>query len=497
MKVQWKQALFNLALLTTTLARGRMYAQSIVYPTLLEARSNNGTKVVQLNDQITLNLVPTDVFSNTFVLSTATNINLQHKEIDITRIRKTIYHDGASMAAISMQDVEGTIEMTGLIGDTLRIEPLPFSKRTLNGVLPHRLFHARNIVARDDVEVSETVNITRSPKAKRFQRYSNYAVLEIYIIIDVLFSKRFPKDADAINYLAVTVASVNLRYISVSKIQIKFTLVGMLRLSRELEDDFVMMDGHYMDGQATLLRLVMFCYKMGLHNADIRYFITGWVIYLFYLFRLEKVSKYTRQPMRSGISYFFTLLVAQKQHVSFSRFSSFFFFLLKPRHHWNVQGKDEPYHGRLGCVHDGEGPRREIPGHEGSIKPECAAYLGYLMSYSRNNDKKHYQFSPCCQAQIKLFLGLVSDECIQETFQVTQIIPRRGFLPGHWLSPHRYCIMKQPKLRTAPATALMANKNCKLSCQYLAGSYTITVEYDALDGMRCEQGMWCEKGVCL
>ncbi|XP_070383848.1 venom metalloproteinase BumaMPs1-like isoform X3 [Dermacentor albipictus] len=412
MKVQWKQALFNLALLTTTLARGRMYAQSIVYPTFLEARSNNGTKVVQLNDQITLNLVPTDVFSNTFVLSTATNLNLQHKEIDITRIRKTIYHDGTSMAAISMQDVEGTIEMTGMIGDRLRIEPLPFSKRTLNGVLPHRLFHARNIVARDDVEVSETVNITRSTKGKRFQRYSNYAVVEIYIIIDVLFSTRFPKDADAINYLAVTVASVNLRYRSVSKIQIKFKLVGMLRLSRELEDDFVMMNGEYMDGQATLLRLVMFCYKMGLHNADIRYFITGRDITGMYKGRMS--------PIMGGFAYV----------------------------------------GGL-CSLDGVALGEDKPG----------LYAGVdIMAH-------------------ELAHSLVSDECIQETFQVTQIIPRRGFLPGHWLSPHRYCIMKQPKLRIAPATALMANKNCKLPCQYLAGSYTITVEYDALDGMRCEQGM--------
>ncbi|XP_070383846.1 venom metalloproteinase BumaMPs1-like isoform X1 [Dermacentor albipictus] len=471
MKVQWKQALFNLALLTTTLARGRMYAQSIVYPTFLEARSNNGTKVVQLNDQITLNLVPTDVFSNTFVLSTATNLNLQHKEIDITRIRKTIYHDGTSMAAISMQDVEGTIEMTGMIGDRLRIEPLPFSKRTLNGVLPHRLFHARNIVARDDVEVSETVNITRSTKGKRFQRYSNYAVVEIYIIIDVLFSTRFPKDADAINYLAVTVASVNLRYRSVSKIQIKFKLVGMLRLSRELEDDFVMMNGEYMDGQATLLRLVMFCYKMGLHNADIRYFITGRDITGMYKGRMS--------PIMGGFAYVGGLCSLDGVALGED----------KPGLYAGVDIMAHELAHSLGCVHDGEGPRREIPRHEGSIKPECAAYLGYLMSYNRNNDKKHYQFSPCCQAQIKLFLGLVSDECIQETFQVTQIIPRRGFLPGHWLSPHRYCIMKQPKLRIAPATALMANKNCKLPCQYLAGSYTITVEYDALDGMRCEQGM--------
>lgn len=479
MKTQWKQALFNLALLTTTLAKGRMYAQSIVYPTFLEARSNNGTKVVRLNDEITLNLVPSDVFSDTFVLSTARNRNLQHKEVDTTRIRQTIYHDETSMAAISMQDVEGTIELTGIIGERLRIEPLPFAERTLSGVRPHRLFYARNIMARDDVEVSGTVNITGSTKRKRFQRYSNYAVLELYIIIDVLFSKRFPKDSDAINYLAVTVASVNLRYKSVSKIQIKFSLVGMLRLSRELEDDFVMMDGHYMDGQATLTRLVMFCYTMGLHNADIRYFITGRDIAGMYNGRMNAIM--------GGYAYVGGLCSLDGVALGED----------KPGLYAGVDIMAHELAHSLGCVHDGEGPRSEIPGHEGSIRSECAAYLGYLMSYSGNNGKNHYQFSPCCQAQIKLFLRLVSNECIQKTFQVTQIIPGRGFLPGHWISPYRYCVMKQPNLKIASATTLSAKKNCKLPCQYLAGSFTKTVEYDALDGMPCEQGRWCENGVCL
>ncbi|XP_049511855.1 A disintegrin and metalloproteinase with thrombospondin motifs 1-like isoform X3 [Dermacentor silvarum] len=403
--------------------------------------------------KLSLNLVPSDVFSDTFVLSTARNRNLQHKEVDTTRIRQTIYHDETSMAAISMQDVEGIIEMTGIIGERLRIEPLPFAGRTLSGVRPHRLFYARNIMARDDVEVSGTVNITGSTKRKRFQRYSNYAVLELYIIIDVLFSKRFPKDADAINYLAVTVAS--------------------------LEDDFVMMDGDYMDGQATLTRLVMFCYTMGLHNADIRYFITGRDITGMYNGRMNAIM--------GGYAYVGGLCSLDGVALGED----------KPGLYAGVDIMAHELAHSLGCVHDGEGPRSEIPGHAGSIKPECAAYLGYLMSYSGNNGKNHYHFSPCCQAQIKLFLRLVSDECIQKTFQVTQIIPGKGFLPGHWISPHRYCVMKQPKLKIASATTLSAKKNCKLPCQYLAGSFTKTVEYDALDGMPCEQGRWCENGVCL
>ncbi|XP_049511856.1 venom metalloproteinase antarease-like TfasMP_A isoform X4 [Dermacentor silvarum] len=333
--------------------------------------------------KLSLNLVPSDVFSDTFVLSTARNRNLQHKEVDTTRIRQTIYHDETSMAAISMQDVEGIIEM------------------------------------------------------------------------------------------------VNLRYKSVSKIHIKFSLVGMLRLSSELEDDFVMMDGDYMDGQATLTRLVMFCYTMGLHNADIRYFITGRDITGMYNGRMNAIM--------GGYAYVGGLCSLDGVALGED----------KPGLYAGVDIMAHELAHSLGCVHDGEGPRSEIPGHAGSIKPECAAYLGYLMSYSGNNGKNHYHFSPCCQAQIKLFLRLVSDECIQKTFQVTQIIPGKGFLPGHWISPHRYCVMKQPKLKIASATTLSAKKNCKLPCQYLAGSFTKTVEYDALDGMPCEQGRWCENGVCL
>uniref|UniRef100_L7LR38 Putative tick salivary metalloprotease n=1 Tax=Rhipicephalus pulchellus TaxID=72859 RepID=L7LR38_RHIPC len=479
MKAQRGQTSINLLLLTATLASSRMYSHSIVYPTFLEARSINGTKVIKLNDDIILNLVPSDVLSNNFVLSTATKLNLEHKEIDTTSIGQSIYHDETSMAAVSMQDVEGAIEMTGIVGETIRIEPLPFSGRTSNGGRPHRLFYVRNILARDDVRVPGSVNITSrsDPTRKPFQRFSNYAVVEVYVVIDVLFSAHFPKDADAINYLAVTIAAVNLKYRSVKRIEIKFRLVGMLRLSNELEEEFVTMYGTYIDGQPTLLRFEMFCYRRGLDKADVRYFVTGRDITGVYKGRMNAIM--------GGFAYVGGLCSLDGVAIGEDT----------PGLYAGVDIMAHELAHSMGCVHDGEGARTEIPGHMGSTAPECAAYRGYLMSYSRNGGENHHKLSPCCQEQIKIFLRLVADECVKETFNVTQIITRRLFLPGHWISPQKYCKLKQPRLRTASPSTLTANTKCKLECMY-AGTNR-PVKYDALDGMRCEGGRWCEKGVCI
>uniref|UniRef100_A0A131Z1S6 Reprolysin n=1 Tax=Rhipicephalus appendiculatus TaxID=34631 RepID=A0A131Z1S6_RHIAP len=449
MKAQRGQAAINLLLLTATLASGQMYSHSIVYPTILESRSINGTKAIKLNDDITLNLVPTDVISSTFVLSTATKLNLEHKE-------------------------------TGIVGERLRIEPLPFSGRTSSGVRPHHLFYARNILARDDVIVPRSVNNTsRSDRRKKpFQRFSNFAVVEVYVLIDVLFSAHFPKDADAINYLAVTIAAVNLRYRSVKRIEIKFRLVGMLRLSSELEEEFVTKYGTYIDGQPTLLRLQMFCYRSGLDKADVRYFITGRDITGVYRGRMNAIM--------GGFAYVGGLCSLDGVAIGEDT----------PGLYAGVDIMAHELAHSMGCVHDGEGARTEIPGHKGSTAPECAAYRGYLMSYSRNGGKNHHKLSPCCEEQIKIFLRLVADECVEETFNVTQIITRRLFLPGHWITPQRYCKLKQPSLKIASPYTLMANSKCKLQCLY-AGSYNRPVEYEALDGMRCEGGRWCEKGVCI
>ncbi|KAH6923627.1 hypothetical protein HPB50_003253 [Hyalomma asiaticum] len=234
--------------------------------------------------------------------------------------------------------------------------------------------------------ITYTVVLAQTSSAKKRQRYSNYAEVEVYFLIDTMFSERFPEDTKAINYLAVTLAAVNLRYKSVRSMDIKFIAVGMLRLTSELQEEFVIMDGSYVDGQPTLVTLKMFCHRRGLDTADVRYFITG----------LDITGTYRgrKNPIMGGYAYVGGLCSLDGVAI----------------------GEDTPglYRGvdimahelahSLGCVHDGEGSRTELPGHKGSTAPECAAYHGYLMSYSRNGGKNHYKFSPCCEEQIKLLL---------------------------------------------------------------------------------------------
>ncbi|EEC08846.1 hypothetical protein IscW_ISCW006734 [Ixodes scapularis] len=52
----------------------------------------------------------------------------------------------------------------------------------------------------------------------------------------------------------------------------------------------------------------------------------------------------------------------------------------------------------LGCQHDGDGPSDWVKGHIGSA--DCPWDDGYLMSY-KMQDERQYQFSYCCQREVR------------------------------------------------------------------------------------------------
>ncbi|XP_077529264.1 venom metalloproteinase BumaMPs1-like [Haemaphysalis longicornis] len=470
--------LLRFSLLCGMVASGRATHSSVVYPVVLEERSGEGTTTVKINEEITLNLAPSKVFSRRFVLSTSTNKNLFHEEFDPSNIAKHIYHDEYSMTAVSMQDVNGALKINGIINDSFGIQPLAVSEHNTAGKIPHRLFRRENIFGGSHAGVTARSFGNTSPRNK-FQRYSNAATPEVYFLCDTAFSKTFNNDRDMITYLAVMLAAVNLRFQSIHGYVIKFLFVGLLRLDAKLEEDFMMMHGNYMDGQPTLLRMMMFTYNLGLQGADIRYLITGRDLTAPYAGRMDRFI--------AGLAYVGGLCSLDGVAIGEDR----------PGMYAGVNIMAHELAHSLGCVHDGEKAPPSIPGHKGSMTDECAARHGYIMSYHNEDKPNRFKFSPCCQAQIKLFLRIVSDVCIMNTFNVTQWVRNNAFLPGHWLSPYKFCLKSQPHLRLASTYTMTADTNCKLKCEYHFGAYKHAISHDALDGMLCGPWKRCFNGACI
>uniref|UniRef100_A0A023FP79 Putative tick metalloprotease 1 n=1 Tax=Amblyomma cajennense TaxID=34607 RepID=A0A023FP79_AMBCJ len=315
---------------------GKRPPYSIVYPTLLDERSVGGKKVVALSQDITLNLAPTNVFSDNFVLSTARTTDILHSEFDTSEIRRTLYHDEARMAAVSMRDDGGVIEVRGVIGEILRIEPLPFLERRANGQIPHRLFHARNVNPNDKVTVSARALATATA-ARPSRVHLKHVVVEMFILCDTAFLEFFLTDAEMTDYLAITVAAVNLRYKSLQP-TIKFSIVGILKLNDVVENIFMKTNGTYLDAQVTLLNFMRFTYGGGLREADVTYLVTGMDMAEFY--RGKVYSQI------AGLAYVATLCAYDGVAIGEDRGALYF-------------GVDIMAHElahSLGCVHDGDGP---------------------------------------------------------------------------------------------------------------------------------------------
>lgn len=450
---------------------------SVVYPVVLESRSADGTTTIKINEHIIVNLAPSEVFSSRFVLSTATQKNLTHEEFDPSYIAKHIYQDEYTMTAVSMQDVNGAVKLNGIINGTYGIEPLPVLAHNEDGRIPHRLFRQTNILGGGHAGVTSR-SFENAKQRKKFQRFSNAATPEVYFFCDTTFSKNFKTDKDIINYVAVLLAAVNLRYRSIRGYEIIFKFVGMTRLTPELEEDFMVMYGKYMNGQSTLLMLMMFSRRMGVQEADVRYLLTARDLIAPHKGRMDATM--------AGLAYVGGICSLDGVAIGED----------KPGLYSGVNIMTHELAHSLGCVHDGEDPPANIPGHQGSNSPECASRNGYIMSYHNDDSPNRFRFSPCCQAQIKLLLRLVSDECIMNTFKVTQSSPQNGFLPGHWLSPYDFCKKKQPQLMLASLRSIKADEKCKLKCEYTTGSYKTALLYDALDGTECGQWKRCSSGVC-
>ncbi|KAG0420812.1 hypothetical protein HPB47_003280, partial [Ixodes persulcatus] len=59
---------------------------------------------------------------------------------DGREVEKDIYHDQSQMAAVSVTEKDGTVEVRGSLGHTLRIAPLPLMGRSEDGHMAHKVF---------------------------------------------------------------------------------------------------------------------------------------------------------------------------------------------------------------------------------------------------------------------------------------------------------------------------------------------------------------------
>uniref|UniRef100_V5H956 Putative tick metalloprotease n=1 Tax=Ixodes ricinus TaxID=34613 RepID=V5H956_IXORI len=111
----------------------------IVYPRMLESRAATGERMLKINDDLTLTLQKSKVFADDFLFSTTDGNEPIDYYIKAEDAERDIYHDATHMASVRVTDDDG-VEVEGILGERLRVKPLPAMARSSDGLRPHMLY---------------------------------------------------------------------------------------------------------------------------------------------------------------------------------------------------------------------------------------------------------------------------------------------------------------------------------------------------------------------
>lgn len=454
-----------------------------VYPKILEERTSDGGLVLQLNGNLTLNLLKSSVISDSVYVVTSEENRNTYETIDASGIDKALYHDPEKRSSIRILRRDNALEVEGVIDSKLRIKPLLEEERSSEGQVLHTIYEVEEI--KDDLKKLSPKHL-RAPQVRPSAR--NYGggywwaqpwwgatttarpnvqefVVEVHVVSCKEHQAKFPTNAELIAYMAVMVNAVNMRYLDMSNPRIRYKLVGV---TRSKDDVFATGLSGHLDAEKTLRGLATY-YSQGYvpGNPDVVYFITNQ--------DLAKIQYGTiTEKNVAGLAFVGT--VCTKKGVA--------------------EGEDiaKSYMGVYCMAHE----LAHSLGAEHDTTPECPWSHGYLMSYVDGGTNK-YKLSRCSERQIRHLIPTLPHNCIKETYNKQYMNDHRR-VPGQLLKEVEYCRMMLKKYGhynpiTADKPFHLINK-CKMNCCFRAGYRKYCQQTDVLEGMSCLYGKSCRRGLC-
>lgn len=466
--------------------------RAVVYPQVFDGRDES-TRVLRVNDEITLNLEPSSVLHEDFFVRTYRNGDPEHIHFDVRALEEHFYEDKKRFAAVIISEDDSTLKVEGVIGPNLKIRPIESMERSEDGRQAHLV---ENIEGSDETEVygriTENTRIIteRAEVAKTgfdSTKYSVQAIYpEIYLVCDSRFQSGFGNNETLIiKYLMITLQVVNLRYRTVRTPTVRLILKGIEMSNRTQEAKYyVDVGNNEIDAYKSLLNLVTFfkeryeTYKF----YDLMYFITGY----------DMVALDTRQRVNALAGYAFVASACTD--------------------HREQLGEDEAYSYRgirimahemahtLGCSHDGT----SAPGVVKSFTPDsrhCPWEQGFIMSYTEE-DSRSMQFSSCCGYDISQMSWSYEAACLHRND--SEKLPlnhnKTYKLPGDFLNITTQCRMAYPDLKNTYYMKEKGTHNCKAYCFVEGRQFNAANHYWPvllIDGTRCARHIRSTRHICI
>uniref|UniRef100_A0A0K8RAV2 Putative metalloprotease n=1 Tax=Ixodes ricinus TaxID=34613 RepID=A0A0K8RAV2_IXORI len=459
----------------------------IAYPKLLESRGLKGEKVLHIKDGLTLQLEKTSVLSENVILTDSSSgksvVTLMNGKV----LEQHLYHDKKNTAAVQVTEKNGTVEVRGIVGERLRIIPLPLVARSGNGAIAHKLFQIESsahygddyIVSSDPLPEARTLPAT--PKqTQNSRKIPDPFLVELQVVADVYHFKHFNTFEEEILYIATMIAMVNLRYENSKHPRVSFIITEVMIGARSSIRTISGMDpdepgNSYQLYTSSNETLPLFASRYRHAPADIVLLVTG--------LQLADLMNGRITTNVKGLAYLGGLCHPTRRFGQIEDVAHTFS---------GVSAAAHELGHLMGMHHDGE-----IPSYNVSGTPwlQCSRSGGYLMAPYLGGANEGF-FSRCSLQQMNLFLTTVSQDCFQVKSQTDIESPKR--LPGERMNMTNIC--KKRHRHHSGMTGLTKTgftEKCKFLCcpNYGQGNVTCFVE-SLVDGMSCGSKKICKRGRC-
>lgn len=523
----------------------------IVYPRFVV--TPDGRRLLQVTDSFNLNLDPTTVFPPLILVRTFDQLgNPVDEEMDTRDLSDGIYFDPKNGASIQMnkpKKPDGLPEFTGVLSNGLRIVPVT-GRDPRNGAMPHRVFRYKDRQSHQHDFVFPLNLTVFNPFGRPGGPFSGggegggltqapYKVRpEVMIVSDTAHSAKFRSKTELLRYIGTFMNAVNLRYRTVTGMDMQLKLAGVVINNAEHEPYIRGYGGHVIADQ-TLAGFAQYINAGGIPgHFDMAYLMTGRDMAAIDPF-------YGLHPGVAGLAYVGGACTPQRVGMGEDLAGSYD----------GVHVAAHEIAHLLGCVHDGDPAPFYLAGSPGAR--ECPWDHGFIMSY-KDGGSNRYKFSQCCINSMKYLVRSPSHHCLRQettppdptpvpqpakplkpvtpvpleppsnptftvtrlphlrtyhtnfvtnpTFTTTLLPPRtdrnlllNNHLPGESVSPADFCKQKYPNIANVWSDNSATDK-CKIRCAYPPRSdglylYHVT---NALDGTSCGvTGQRCINGACV
>uniref|UniRef100_A0A224YQH3 Reprolysin n=1 Tax=Rhipicephalus zambeziensis TaxID=60191 RepID=A0A224YQH3_9ACAR len=436
---------FGMFLLWTVSANG-LKEPRVVYPRLLEERSSDGAMVMRVHDTLTLSLKKASVAALELRVLTEENGKTITHIYNGEDIDKDLYEDEDNIATVAVTKDEHGFYMNGLVGPKHRIEPMPFTERMENGVVPHAIHEIEHTQLMDqtvrNTEQDEEPFISERQNGQQPPPVPDTVPIEVFFVVDGPHHRHFDSQTALLLYLCVTLNAVSLRYRKMTNPKISFIVTGVDMSVTETYAVLSPSNQKYLYDHGTLKKLVDYAYTKAkdFKYPDAVYLMTGRDVY--------GVINGNVSIKGAGIGY--VASVCTKTSVALGED--------KPGFYTGVHTLTHELAHVLGAEHDGEDPT--YSGHPGARA--CSWHVGNIMSYV-DRGANHNQFSVCSLRQIQYVVAKAGILCWEVRSQGYAV---QATYPGMMVSQMAYCkhVVQDATLIIQSYTVI--ETTCKVRCKF-------------------------------